>query len=105
MKFNSLDLENITGFEWDEGNINKSKKKHNLEWWTIEEIFFNEPLAIFEDFMHSKKECRYYVLGKTDDNIKLFVVFTIRNKKTRVIAARKMNKKERMYYGKIKKNT
>lgn len=98
MKFDSLDLENITGFEWDEGNINKSKTKHNLDWWTIEEIFFNEQLEIFEDLKHSQKEYRYYALGKTDDNTKLFVVFTIRNKKIRIIAARKMNKKEKLYY-------
>jgi len=101
MKFNSLDLKNITGFEWDEGNIDKNKTKHNLDWWTIEELFFNEPLAILEDLKHSQKECRYYALGKTDDNTKLFVVFTIRNKKIRVISARKMNKKERMYYEKF----
>ena len=101
MKFNSSELENISGFEWDEGNINKNKAKHNLDRWTIEEIFFNEPLAIFEDLKHSQIECRYYVLGKTDDNTKLFVVFTIRNEKIRIISARKMNKKERMYYEKF----
>ncbi|MBU0763323.1 MAG: BrnT family toxin [Bacteroidetes bacterium] len=103
MKFNNSDFDNITGFEWDEGNINKSKTKHDLDWWTIEEIFFNEPLLICEDLKHSQEECRYYALGKTDNNTKLFVVFTLRNKKIRVISARKMNKKERTYYGKFKK--
>ena len=105
MKFNNSDFDNIIGFEWDEGNINKSKKKHDLVWWTIEEIFFNEPLPIFEDSKHSQEERRYYTLGKTDDNTRLFVVFTVRNKKIRVISARKMNKKERTYYEKFKKNT
>ncbi len=98
MKFDCLDLENINGFEWDNGNIYKNEKKHGIYWSEIEEIFFNEPLLIFEDFKHSQKECRCYALGVTDERKPLFVVFTIRNNKIRVISARKMNKKERKIY-------
>ena len=43
---------------------------------------------------HSQNECRCYVLGRTDENKKLFVVFTKRNNKIRVISARVMNKKK-----------
>lgn len=101
IKFDFSDIGNINGFEWDKGNIEKNKKKHNLEWWSIEEIFFNEPLLVLEDFKHSQNESRYYALGKTDNNTKLFVVFTVRNKRIRVISARKMNRKEKNHYEKF----
>jgi len=37
-------------------------------------------------------------LGRTNDDRYLFVVFTIRNNKIRVISARDMNRKERRVY-------
>ncbi len=98
MNFESLDLNAITGFEWDEGNSEKNKRKHNINKWQIEEVFFNEPFLIYEDKKHSNNEFRWYALGKMDNEIKLMVVFTVRNNLIRVISARKMNKKERAYY-------
>ncbi|WP_456480441.1 BrnT family toxin [Nautilia sp.] len=100
MKFDCLVLDDVVGFEWDDGNIYKNEKKHGVKWQEIEVVFFNEPLLIYEDFKHSKDECRCYALGKTDDEKTLFVVFTKRNKKIRVISARKMNKKEKEIYEK-----
>ena len=94
------DISNIVGFEWDKGNIEKNKNKHKLDWWLIEEVFFNEPLIVAEDLKHAETEVRYHALGKTDNDLKLFIVFTIRNKKIRVISARKMNKKEKVEYEK-----
>lgn len=96
---------NIYGFEWDQGNINKNKEKHDIDWWVIEEIFFNQPLLVNEDNKHGEKEKRWYLLGKTDNNEKYMVVFTIRKNKIRVISARLMNKKERAYYEKTERNT
>lgn len=98
--FDCLDVEQLHGFDWDEGNIQKNKLKHNLDYWLIEEIFFNEPLLIYEDNSHSEKECRCYALGKTDDGQRLFIAFTLREQKIRVISARPMSKKERDYYEK-----
>lgn len=98
MNFDCLDVEKIVGFEWDEGNIDKNLKKHGLPHSLIEEIFFNEPLLIVEDFGHSKDECRCFALGQTFEGRYLFVSFTARNEKIRVISARAMNKKERSIY-------
>lgn len=98
MNFDSFDLNEISGFEWDEGNIEKNRRKHNLDKWQIEEVFFNEPFLFFEDEKHSIDENRWYAFGKTDSEIKLMVVFTVRHSLIRVISARKMNKKERKYY-------
>ena len=102
MEFDCLVLNDMIGFEWDDGNIYKNEKKHGIKWQEIEEVFFNEPLLIYKDIKHSQNEGRCYVLGKTDENKKLFVVFTKRNKKIRVISARKMNKKEGMFMKAIK---
>ncbi|HCC69247.1 MAG TPA: hypothetical protein DEP99_05110 [Nitrospiraceae bacterium] len=96
----------IEGFEWDEGNISKSWIKHGVTYFECEEVFFNEPLIVKIDKVHSGEEDRYYVLGKTDMERLLFIVFTIRGKRIRVISARDTNKKERrLYYETVKKDT
>ena len=100
MNFERFDFNEVSGFEWDEGNIEKNKKKHNLDKWQIEEVFFNEPFLVYEDSKHSNNENRWYAFGKTDNELELMVVYTIRNSLIRVISARKMNKKERAYYEK-----
>ena len=98
MEFDCLDVEAIIGFEWDDGNIHKNKNKHGLKWTTIEEVFFNTPLLIIEDFKHSSDECRCVALGKNNFHDLITVVFTIRNQHIRVISARAMSKKERVIY-------
>ena len=66
---------------------------------------FNNPLVVRDDELHSKTKPRYYVLGKTIRERLLFLVFTIRNNKIRVISARDMNKKERETYEQAEKDT
>ena len=91
-------INNVDGFEWDKGNINKNQIKHNVRVFECEEIFFNKSLLIFSDEKHSRAENRYYVLGQTDLNRRLFMVFTIRKNKIRIISARDMSRKERKIY-------
>lgn len=98
MNFDNFNFNEISGFEWDKGNIEKNKRKHKLDKWQIEEIFFNDPFLIYEDVKHSSTEYRWYAFGKTDSELMLMVVFTVRKSLIRVISARRMNKKERMYY-------
>lgn len=92
-------LSQIEGFEWDEANIDKNRVKHNVSWQETEEVFFNEPL-INEDLKHSVSEKRFQTLGKTNNNRFLFVSFTIRNNRYRIISVRDMNKKEKKAYEK-----
>ena len=92
-------LSNCLGFEWDKGNIDKNRIKHKVSSSECEQIFFNHPLLIQDDILHSTTEERYYALGKTDSYRLLFVVFTVRNNLIRVISARDMSKKERGVYG------
>ena len=54
---------------------------------------------------HPEGEMRYAACGQTDEGKNLFVVFTVRGKKIRVISARNMSRKERRnYHDKIKKD-
>ncbi|MEK7188226.1 MAG: BrnT family toxin [Patescibacteria group bacterium] len=87
-------------FEWDSGNIDKNKKRgvSNEE---AEEVFLNNPL-IFEDLGHSRTEKRYQCLGETDKSRKLFVSFTVRGSRLRIISVRSMSKKERKKYEETK---
>jgi uncharacterized DUF497 family protein len=100
MPYDCLNIAEAEGFEWDDGNRFKNERKHGIVWNRIEEIFFNEPLLVYEDRAHSQNECRCYALGRTDEGMPLFVVFTMRGKRIRVISARKMHKKERSFYEK-----
>ena len=105
MKFDCLEIDSIVGFDWDDANIEKNEKKHDLKWQIIEEIFFNKPLLVVEDHKHSVDECRCFALGITDEKHMLFVVFTKRKTKIRVISARLMNKKEKKIYENFKNNS
>ena len=99
-------VQECTGFQWDRHNIQKNLEKHNVSPIESEQAFFNKPLIVVEDVQHSQNEERFYALGKTDQDRRLFIAFTIRKNLIRVISSRDMNKKERRIYekGKIEKN-
>ncbi len=93
-------LQKCTGFEWDQHNSQKNWEKHKVTPAECEQVFFKQPIFIVEDIKHSQSEKRFYALGKTDLQRKLFIVFTIGNNLIRVISARNMNKKEKRSYEK-----
>ena len=93
-------INEITGFDWDDGNRDKNWIKHQVSNVECEEIFFNLPLPIAVAKKHSQLEMRYYALGKTNAKRELFIAFTLRENKIRVISARDMSKKESEIYGK-----
>jgi|SRR5579885_553866 len=96
-----MDFKKIKSFEWDKGNSRKNKDRHNVDQQESEQIFFNRPLMIFPDAPHSEKEKRFGALGKTNNNRKLTVFFTVRNNILRIISARDQSKKEREIYRKL----
>ncbi len=87
-------------FEWDQWNINKNFKKHNVTNTEAEEVSGNRPLKIFDDTKHSLLEKRFIAHGVTNSRRKLTIIFTLRNQKIRIVSARDMNKKERRIYEK-----
>jgi uncharacterized protein len=91
-------LAKCSSFEWDKDNSEKITTKHDVTPVECEQVFFNLPVIAGDDEKDSETENRFYVLGQTDSRRLLFLVFTVRNDKLRVISARGMNKKERRVY-------
>lgn len=87
-------------FEWDRGNTDKNLKRHKVDNREAEEIFFDKKRFVFKDKLHSLGEERIRIIGKTKKKRLLFVVFTKRGKKIRIISARDINKKEVHLYEK-----
>ncbi len=99
-------FEKCIGFQWDKGNSEKNRKTHQVLKSEYEQVFFNKPLVVSNTKDKTSKEKRWYILGRTDLDRLLFVVFTIRKNLIRVISARDMSKKERVnYYEEVKKDT
>ena len=85
-------------FEWDSEKAKRNKIKHGIGFKLAARVFEDEERIELRDEEHSDDEDRWQVIGKVDDI--LFVVYTDREDRTRIISARKANKGERMiYYG------
>ena len=95
-----IDLDQVEGFDWDDGNERKSNEKHGVSQSEAEQVFFSASLLLLEDTKHSQGEPRFHALGETEAGRLLHVTFTTRveRKKIRVISARDMHRKERMIY-------
>src|SRR5205807_5867125 len=91
-------LAECTGFDWDEGNLEKNWEKHGVAFWECEEFFLNRPILVRGDPRHTRAEARYYALGRSDSGRLLFVAFTIRGKLIRPISFRDLTAKERRNY-------
>ena len=85
-------------FEWDRGNSNKNQIKHGVTNEECEEVFFDDEKRILQDVLHSGKEERYIIIGRTRKQRLLFVVCSMRGKKFRIISARDLNKREKHLY-------
>jgi uncharacterized DUF497 family protein len=85
----------IEGFQWDDGNTSKSARRHGVLPTEAEQVFLNRPVVVLGDVGHSEAEPRYFAFGSTDAGRMLTGVFTIREKRLRVISARAMSRKER----------
>ena len=88
-------------FIWDNGNSEKNLIKHGITCRAAEEVFFDEKMAATGiQILPPCNEDRYGVIGKTLEGSILFVSFTIRLFKIRVISARQASKNERNLYEK-----
>ena len=83
-------------FEWDENKNRLNKIKHKISFETAVNIFLDENIIELYDAEHSDFEDRWQAIGKAG-NV-LFVVYTERGEKTRIISARKATAEERSWY-------
>src|ERR1700744_6072869 len=95
-----FDLSQIVGFDWDNGNADKSVDKHDVSQKEAEEIFLDPGLLVFVDEKHSDAEARYHAYGRTSAGRLLQGSFTTRQNATlvRVISVRPMSRRERSRY-------
>ncbi|MHB8837609.1 MAG: BrnT family toxin [Gemmatimonadaceae bacterium] len=91
----------LAGFEWDAGNSQKNWASHRVTQAESEEVFFNRPVFLLEGAKHSTRERRYNVLGRSNGDRLLSVIFTVRGDLVRVISARPMSRKERTAYANV----
>jgi len=101
-----MDFSQIVGFVWDTANRDKNWIRHKVSWTEVEEVFFHQPLLVYPDPQHSRAGDRFYLLERTGADRWLFIVFTVRRSKIRVISARDMSNKERRIYNEaLKENS
>jgi uncharacterized protein len=85
-------------FEWDTQKAKLNQRKHQVTFSEATSVF-GDPLAItFEDPDHSEIENRFITFGLSINNRLLVVSHTQRDKKTRIINARLMERKEKEIY-------
>lgn len=95
----------VLEFLWDNGNSEKNWIKHHVSRDECEEPFFDEDKIIYKDIFHSVSEERFILIGKSKKNRLLYIVFTMRRGKIRIISARDVNRKEEHLYEKTIKNS
>lgn len=87
-----MDLE----FEWDEEKERANIKKHGIPFGVAAKVFGDVNRIEIYDKAHSIEEDRYITIGMAGDI--LFVVYTERHPRIRLISARLATAKERGMY-------
>lgn len=91
---NILEISSVE-FDWDKGNQLKIWNKHGVSLEEAEQVFFDQHRQLYPDPTHSSAlETRKIIVGKTQSQRLLFVVFIERNNKIRIISARDLNKRK-----------
>ncbi len=85
-------------FEWDSRKNKENMSKHNIRFAEITGVFDDPFLLIQYDKSHSENEDRYIAIGAVQDNLIVFVCFTERNGRIRLISARRCNLREKEVY-------
>ena len=93
------------GFDWDSGNKTKIRDKHRVTMAECEEVLRIPGLPVFHDTQHSNNEDRHYSIGRTKSGRRLFIVFTRREDRIRVITARDMHARELKRYAPLEKDS
>jgi uncharacterized DUF497 family protein len=89
----------IEKISWDQETIDHIAN-HNVLPEEVEELLFNDenPPLIMRG-----KDGRFLAYGETEGGRLLFVVWVFKNRKTRIVTARDMSKKEKRFYQRRKR--
>ena len=86
------------GFEWDEDKAAANEAKHGVSFTEAVTVFADDFFVVKRDMTHSFAENRYLILGRSEAENYLIVVYTERRDTTRLISARRMSPNERWSY-------
>lgn len=84
-------------FEWDFGKELRNVLKHDVTFREAREVFGDPKVIHLEDFKHSKKEKRFYAVGRVISGAVITVRYTLRGNVIRIIGAARW-RKWRKYY-------
>lgn len=85
-------------FEWDPEKAKANLKKHDVSFEEASTIFEDPQFISFLDEEHSAEEDRYITIGLSNKIQLLMAAHTERNKRIRMISARKVTKDEEKFY-------
>ena len=85
-------------FEWDESKKITKNEKHGISFEEAKTLFDNPLAVIFDDPQHSIDEIREIIIGHSNQNQLLLVVFTEHFGMIRIISARLATRRERESY-------
>jgi len=89
----------IEKISWDQETVDHISK-HSVSPEEVEEVLFNDGTS---PLIMRGKEGKYLAYGKTAGGRFLLVVWAARYRKTKIITARDMSKKEKLLYKRRKK--
>jgi uncharacterized protein len=87
-------------FDWDEGNDVKNYSKHGVSSLEAESVFQDNRRLDFTDPLHSQDETRFVSIGRSNRPRTLFLAWTVRKAKVRIVSIRPASRKERAIYEK-----
>ena len=83
-------------YEWDAEKNSINQRKHGISFEVAVAVFWDDYRLELYDEMHSVEEDRYIAIGLVEEV--LFVVYTERKDRVRLISARLANEHERRLY-------
>jgi uncharacterized DUF497 family protein len=92
-----IDLLGIV-FEWYPPKERSNLEKHKVSFQEASTIFADRNILELPDREHSEEELRFIGIGRSDRDRLLFVNFTARSHRIRIISARRVQSWERREY-------
>ncbi len=89
-------------FEWDEEKAKLNAQKHGVTFEEAELAFYDENAVILFDDTNSAEEIRYQLIALSPNRL-LFVSYTERFERIRIISARKANARHTRIYNEFNK--
>lgn len=85
-------------FEWDAAKAEANLRKHGVSFEEAATAFSDTLSTTISDPLHSEREARYVLLGRTSTGRLVVVVHVDRGVRVRLISARLATRRERKQY-------